>query len=185
MIELSKPAIPLGAQDEDQITRDPSFCGVCLNLSTVVAAACLGGRENLFLFDVGQEHQVWDFRCTFADLLAGINDECASCRIIKQAIDGVFPGRATWEEDISEVSELTITMVEGNVLRIYLPDFFVKDQSKQQKVAATPNMAMIQPNASIELYCCKSRSDTISSNYSSWITKCVENVGQLLNLVYR
>jgi hypothetical protein len=152
MIELTKPAIPVAAQGGSNLTQDPSFCGICLNFSPVVAEACHGGRENLYLYNVNPKTQVWDFSSTFAGLLAGVNDDCGSCRVIKEAIDGVFLGRVNWGEEVWAEKELNVTMSKGNVLRIYFSGFFDHD-GKCERRDLSPNVSMIYPNSSIELYC--------------------------------
>jgi hypothetical protein len=145
MIRLTKPAIPSLSADHRNITRHPSFCGVCLNFSPVVAEACIGGREHLY-----QNRRAWDFTSTFADLLTAIDDGCASCRILREAIDGVYPNVAAWGEELWGDKEIMITMVEGNVLRAYLPEFFNGDKDEGGWIGL--NTDILHPNASLELY---------------------------------
>lgn len=156
MIKLTRPAIPPVTQDKKgHVTQDPSFCGICLNFSPLVAEACHGGRENLYLYNIDSRIQIWDFSSSFADIVVGIEDGCGSCRIIQEAIDRVFTGRVDWSEELWLEKELTVTMAEGNVLRIYLPGFFDQDEVGKQR-GFGPNIGMIHPNASIELYCYES-----------------------------
>jgi hypothetical protein len=150
MIRLTKVAIPTLSPDLRSITRHASFCGVCLNLSPAVAEACIGGREHLY-----SNGQAWDFTSTFGDLLAAANDGCGSCRILRGAIEGVFPGVVVWSEESWEEKEIMTTMVEANVLRVYLPDFF---ETVKDGVEVGLNTDFLQPNALFELYALEGRS---------------------------
>jgi hypothetical protein len=145
MIKLNKPAIPFITPNLRSITRHPSFCGVCLNLSPLVAEACNGGRENLYF-----NGQAWDFTCSFTELLAAIGDGCASCWISREVVDGVFPGVVAWGEKAWDEKELMVTMVEGNVLRVYLPDFF--DGVKMDEIKSGLSTDVLSINATLELY---------------------------------
>jgi hypothetical protein len=143
MIRLTKEAIPSLSPGLNNITRHPSFCGVCLNFSPAVADACIGGREHL-----SWNGQAWDFTSTFADLLSAINDGCASCEVLREAIDGVYPRVAAWKDELWGEKEMMITMVEGNVLRVYLPEFY--DEAKGFPDGL--NNDLLHPNALFELY---------------------------------
>lgn len=123
MIRLMKHAIPVATLEEPRLRFHPSFCGICLNLSCAVAEECNGIREKLNGGETYLGWQSWDFEATFGDLLVGISDGCASCQLIKEAIDGVFPGAVVWDDEIWNEKEVSITMLKGNILTLWLRQF--------------------------------------------------------------
>jgi hypothetical protein len=123
---LTGPVIPVPPPDDsrDRLRKHPSFCGVCLNLSTAVADECHGLRENLTRF---QDEVTWEFWISLADINVTTTLGCATCQLLVLAIDGAVPNRAEWTDEFCEDRELIITMTESTNLNVYLAGEFSID----------------------------------------------------------
>ena len=126
MLKLTRAPVPTVPPDavegdlEKLLTRHPSFCGVCLNLSIDVAKACHGGRQHLHCLPGIVDS--WTFLSVLDDVKAGIAEGCGSCTLLKMAIDAEFCKALDWDDPENGELDIHVTMQDGFILNLYIPE---------------------------------------------------------------